>query len=229
MKLLFIHGAGGSPESYYYQTRHFEGSEAVALPGHPEGTPCKTIPAYAEWLRGYIWGKGYEDVVLCGHSMGGGITLQYAVNYPQELKAIITIGSGARLRVHPDYLAEDQEGIRDPDPWNRVAFEEQSDYAPELRKLIAKRRVEVGPAVAYNDMTACDQFDIMDRVGEIKLPTLAICGTEDEMTPPLYSAFLEKRLDNCRTVIIEGATHSVMLERPDLVNPAIEEFVSGLE
>ena len=70
--------------------------------------------------------------MLCGHSMGGGITLQYAVNYPDELKAIITIGSGARLRVHPDYLAEDQEGIRDPGPWNKVAFEEQSDYAPEL-------------------------------------------------------------------------------------------------
>ena len=44
MKLIFIHGAGGSPQSYYYQTRHFEGSEAVALPGHPEGTPVRPSP-----------------------------------------------------------------------------------------------------------------------------------------------------------------------------------------
>ena len=138
------------------------------------------------------------------------------------------MGAGHGCGSTPDYLAEDQEGIRDPGPWNKVAFEEQSDYAPELRKLMAERRVEVGPAVAYNDMTACDQFDIMDRVGEIKLPTLAIVGTEDEMTPPLYSTYLEKNLDDCRTVIIEGATHSVMLERPEEVNSAIEEFVSGL-
>ena len=93
---------------------------------------------------------------------------------------------------------------------------------------MAERRVEVGPAVAYNDMTACDQFDIMDRVAEIRLPTLAIVGTEDEMTPPLYSTYLEKNLADCRAVIIEGATHSVMLERPEEVNGAIEEFVSGL-
>ena len=228
MKLIFIHGAGGSPQSYYYQTRHFEGSEAVALPGHPGGTLCKTIPAYTEWLRGYIWGKGYEDVVLCGHSMGGGITLQYALLYPEELKGIITIGSGARLRVHPAYLAEDQEGIRDPGPWNQAAIDGAADYTPAVRDIVTREKLEVGPAAAYNDMTACDQFDIMDRVSEIKLPTLAICGTEDVMTPVVYTRYLEKNLDNCRTLIIEGATHSVLLERPDLVNPAIEEFISGL-
>ncbi|MCH9037216.1 MAG: alpha/beta hydrolase [Chloroflexi bacterium] len=69
---------------------------------------------------------------------------------------------------------------------------------------------------------------LLDRVGEIKLPTLAICGTEDVMTPPVYSRYLEEHMDSCRTVIVEGATHSIMLERPDLVNRAIEDFLASL-
>ena len=147
---------------------------------------------------------------------------------PRSLRASSPSAAAPAYAFTPAYLAEDQEGIRDPGPWNQAAVDGAADYTPEVRDIVTREKLEVGPAVAYNDMTACDQFDIMDRVSEIKLPTLAICGTEDVMTPVVYSKYLEKNLDNCRTVIIEGATHSVLLERPDIVNPAIEEFISGL-
>ena len=228
MKLLFVHGSGGTEADFYYQTRYFKDSEAVTLPGHPHGKPCSSISGYVDWLRGYIAGNGYEDVVLAGHSMGGGIVLLYGLLYPDEVKALVPISSGARLRVHPEYLADDHDGITDPEAWARDRRERPATYDSSVHTMVLEKELEVGPAVHHNDMTACDHFDIMDRVGEIKLPTLAICGTEDVMTPPIYSRYLEEHMDSCRTVIVEGATHSIMLERPDLVNRAIEDFLASL-
>ncbi|MFQ5873959.1 MAG: alpha/beta fold hydrolase [Dehalococcoidia bacterium] len=228
MKLIFIHGSGGTGADFHYQTRYFQDSEAVTLPGHPDGKACKTLQGYVEWLRGYIHGKEYKDVVLAGHSMGGGIVLLYGFLYPEELKGLISIGSGARLRVHPKYLAEHHDGITNREAWDKLHRQQTYASDPAVHEKLLEQTLKVGPAVTYSDFMACDHFDLLDRVGEIKLPTLALCGTKDEMTPPLYSRYLGEHMPNAQTVIIDGASHSVMLERPQETNSAIEEFLKGL-
>ena len=84
MKLVFLHGAGGSSLSFYYQMRHFRNSKGIDLPGHPIGSPCDSIEGYMEWVRGFIASRRYKDVILCGHSMGGAIAQLYALTYPEE-------------------------------------------------------------------------------------------------------------------------------------------------
>jgi len=99
---------------------------------------------------------------------------------------------------------------------------------PKLKELLKKRALEVGAAVILNDMLCCNRFDIMDRVHEIKLPTLALCGSEDVMTPPKYIKYLADKIDGATEVIIPGATHNVPIEKPDEVNQAIADFLSTL-
>ena len=84
MQLIFIHGSGGCKESWQFQTQYFDKSEAINLPGHPDGDLCPTIEGYTNWVRQYIQSKNYREVVLVGHSLGGGIALQYALDYPEE-------------------------------------------------------------------------------------------------------------------------------------------------
>ncbi|MEE8158604.1 MAG: hypothetical protein V3T78_04460 [Dehalococcoidia bacterium] len=57
-----------------------------------------------------------------------------------------------------------------------------------------EKSFEVGPAVARNDLLCCDRFDVMDRVHEIPLSSLVICGTEDVMTPVKYANYLAERI-----------------------------------
>jgi len=228
MRLIFIHGSGGSKESWTYQTRHFPFSEAVDLPGHPHGRLCPTIPEYADWLKDYIDGQGYQDVVLAGHSLGSGIVLQYALDHPQDLKAIICVGGGARLRVHPKFLEPLEKALTDPALWQQTVDARQDHIPPDLSAVLKKRMMENGPQAFLNDMKACDQFDVMGRLGEIKLPALALCGDEDVMTPPKYSNFLADKIAGCRAVIVPGGTHMAFAEKPDEVNQAIEEFLAGL-
>ena len=231
MHLVCVHGAGSSGLSYYYEAQHFSDCDAVDLPGHPVGKVCTSIEEYTQWLRGYIWGKGYEDVVLMGHSMGGGIVQTYALNYPDELKGIILSGTGARLRVHPDYLKEELEATKDAEKyqiWLANAETALSQVEPGLRELMKEKTASVGPAVEYNDMSACDRFDIMDRVQEISLPTLIIVGSEDIMTPVKYADYLHAKIPNSRKVVFDGATHALNTEQPEKVIPVIEEFLGTI-
>lgn len=228
MKLIFIHGSGGCKESFQYQTQHFTDAEAINLPGHPDGEPKPSIDGYVDWLKGYIKGKGYKDVVLAGHSLGSGIALLYALKHPEDLKGIITLGGGARLRVHPMYIEMLEKAVADEKGMADFFEAGRELIDPKLNEILKKRSIENGPGVALNDMRACDKFDILDRVQEITMPTLAICGTEDQMTPPKYSNFLADKMPNAQAVIIQGGTHMVFAEKPKEVNQAIEDFLKKL-
>ncbi|MEE9198428.1 MAG: alpha/beta hydrolase [Dehalococcoidia bacterium] len=229
MQLVFIHGSGGTGEVWQYQLEAFPGSVAPTLPGHPTGQVISTIEGYARWLHDYIHQNGYRDVVLVGHSLGGGIALQYALDYPGELKAMVPVGSGARLRVHPDFLKELEEAVKgDSGPWLKRQEERTALMEPAFRQKFLQTRMSTGPAPQLNDLLTCDKFDVMHRVGEIKLPTLLICGTEDVMTPVKYHQYLADRLPDARLVIIPGTTHYVFTEKPTEVNQALREFVEGL-
>ena len=229
MKLVFLHGAGNSSLSFYYQLRHFRNSKAIDLPGHPNGKPCTTIDAYVEWVRGFNTARRYKDVVLCGHSMGGAITLQYALRYPEELKGIILLGTGAKLRVHPDFIKRCQEPGANNSQWlegHQVSYQK---VASDLYPVLMQRAKEIGPKVELNDLRACDGFDVMAQVKDIRVPTQVLCGGEDALTPVKYSEYLSREIKGSRQRIIPKGTHFVQLEKYQQVNEAIEEFLAALK
>ena len=229
MKLVFLHGAGGSSLSFYYQMRHFRNSKAIDLPGHPQGTACPSIEGYLEWVRGFNTARRYKDVVLCGHSMGGAITQLYALRYPDELRGIILIGTGARLRVHPDYLNRCENPGEDNSGWIEGQKDTFKKVDSDIYEVLVRRASEVGPQVELNDLRACDQFDIMDEVKDISLPTQVICGSEDIMTPVKYSDYLAQNIKEAREEVISGGSHYVQLERYQAVNERIERFLATLK
>jgi pimeloyl-ACP methyl ester carboxylesterase len=229
MKLVFLHGAGGSSLSFYYQMRHFRNSKAIDLPGHPQGTACPSIEGYLEWVRGFNTARRYKDVVLCGHSMGGAITQLYALRYPDELRGIILIGTGARLRVHPDYLNRCESPGEDNSSWIEGQKDTFKKVDSDIYEVLVRRTSEVGPQVELNDLRACDQFDIMDEVKDISLPTQVICGSEDIMTPVKYSDYLAQNIKEAREEVISGGSHYVQLEKYQAVNEQIERFLATLK
>ena len=229
MKLVFLHGAGSSSLAYYYQLRHFRNSKAIDLPGHSTGKACNDIESYLEWVRGFISARRYKDVVLCGHSMGGAISLLYALRYPEELKGLILIGTGARLRVHQDYL----NLCRQPGPnnanWLAGHMRHFDSVAPDMHPVLSQRAEEVGPEVELNDLLACDRFDVMDQLGKIDLPTQILCGSDDVMTPVKYSDYLTEHMQNARKAVISGGSHFVQMEKFKKVNEEIESFMGSLK
>ena len=228
MKLLFVPGSGGGREEWTCQTRYFTDSEGIALPGHPEGKPYPSVDDYVEWLWSYIHQHRYQDVILAGHSLGGAIVQLYGLKHPEGVKALVLVGTGARLRVLPASIMALEKMIPDETAWKEYLEQRYHLVAPEIRQIIIESRIRIGPAVMLNDFHCCDKFDIMDTVHTIKLPTLIIDGSEDEMTPIKYANFLADKIEGAHKVIIKGGTHFVFTEKPGEVNQAISKFLSSL-
>jgi pimeloyl-ACP methyl ester carboxylesterase len=228
MKLIFIHGSGGCKEAWQFQSKYFKDSIALNLPGHPDGKLCTSIAEYSAWLHSYIQEQGFEDVVLVGHSMGGAIALQYAADYPETLKGIITIGSGARLRIHPDVLKMFEKAVVKPSLATQFSDMTYKLVDPSLVEVLRARDHQNTPAAFLSDFKACDKFDIMERLSEITTPLLAIVGDQDVLTPPKYSTFLVNNVENGQEVLVSGGTHYVFAEKPSEVNQTIEKFIQTL-
>jgi pimeloyl-ACP methyl ester carboxylesterase len=75
---------------------------------------------------------------------------------------------------------------------------------------------------------ACDEFDIMNELGEIKVPTLIISGEEDILTPVKYGEYLSQKISNSKLHVINGAGHFMMQEKPDEFNRVLLEFLNSL-
>jgi len=229
MKLILIPGSGGTEEVWKYQMEYFPNAEAVNLPGHPDGELCTSIEDYTDWLWRYILKQGYSLPVLAGHSMGGAIVQMYALKYPKDVKGIVLIGTGARLRVAPQILSLVQEGIDNPSVWVENFLEVQfARIDTAMKKQVTNKALELGARVQLSDMLCCDKFDVMDKVHQIEVPTLILCGSEDEMTPPKYSSYLAGRISGSNLTIVDGGAHFVFAEKPEAVNQAIERFVNSL-
>ena len=212
-----------------YQTDYFPDSHAVNLPGHSRGQILKSVEECVDWLRRYIKRRGSKEVVLAGHSFGGAIALMYALKHPRELKGIVIIGSGARLRVSPTFLTPCEEAINGNGQKWREMIEEMYRLTPaDYKRGVIEKQKAIGPAVMLNDFLCCDKFDIMDRVHEIRLPALIICGESDVMTPVKYANYLGAKLANSKVVIVPQSGHLVLAEKPVVVNKAIEDFLKWM-
>jgi len=231
--LLFIHGAGGSGELWEEQAAFFKGKHPLFrldLPGHGGSDPRgeDRISSYARWVRlssEKLFTK--KPFVLVGHSMGGAIVLELGLNPPEGLQGIVVVGSGAKLPVTRaifQMLSDNPEAFFET--IGRFAFSPAAPVAMVERFVLVARQCP--PPVIFNDFQACDHFDIRNRLPEIKIPTLVLCGEEDQLTPVKYSRYLHEGITTSSLTLIPNAGHMVMMEQPDPLNRGIESFLATL-
>ena len=227
--ILFVHGAGGGQLTWSLQKGFFERHVypiVIELPGHGEsgGEGEQEVGRYAEHVHSFMRTLGLRKSFLVGHSMGGAIVQTLALRHPEVVKGIVLVGTGARLRVLPAILEGIKSNFKETVPMiTRYAF---SRKAPQefIEKGI-QQLMGVRPEVLYGDFLACDHFDTMEELEKIDLPTLIICGEEDELTPVKYSQYLHGRIKGSRFEVLPKAGHMVMMESAEPFNERVKAFV----
>ena len=158
--------------------------------------------------------------------MGGAIAIDYALRN-SDLRGLVLVGTGARLRVRQDITAKILENYEEAS--KLVArLSVAPNCEPVMVDRIAKEMLKIRAEVTYGDWMACNGFDRMSEVERIMAPTLVICGTDDRLTPPKYSQYLHEKIRNSKLVVIPDAGHSVMLEQHGAFNEALEVFLASL-
>jgi pimeloyl-ACP methyl ester carboxylesterase len=231
--LVLVHGAGGSRLHWPEAVCALPGRRVVALdlPGHGDspGPAASSISAYAGEVLAALDALGLARAVLGGHSMGGAIALTIALEAPARVAGLVLVATGAKLRVSPLIL----EATADPATLASAArtMAEHAfgpGAAAALREEFARGLAATPPGVAHGDFRACDAFDVMARLGELRTPALVVCGGDDRLTPPKYAELLRDRIAGARLELVPGAGHMVMLEEPARVAAAVEGFLASV-
>jgi len=229
--LVLIHGAGGNLYHWPPGLRRLSGHDVYALdlPGHgkSEGPGKASIEGYVQVVHDWAKALNLPPFVIAGHSMGGAIAQTFALRYPEMLKGMILVATGARLRVHPKIL----DGIRTD--MNGVG-EMLVDWAygqmatPEQKRQFLRQFNSVEPDVMYGDWAACNVFDVREQLPAIQMPALVISGSMDVMTPEKYGRYMAENLPNADFALIEGGGHMLMIEQPQMLINAILGFLDRL-
>jgi pimeloyl-ACP methyl ester carboxylesterase len=229
--LLLVHGAGGNLMHWPGDLRRLPGRTVVALDlpghGHSGGAAREDIGAYAEVVAKFAERLSLPRFVLAGHSMGGAIAVEMALRHPEMLAGLVLVATGAKLPVAPELLnaiRSDWESVIT----TLVCRSQGSHVDPNSAHIYLQRLAELDPEVVYRDYAACNVWDRTAELGDITPPTLVICGDSDRMTPLKYSLDLRNGIKAARLIIVPGAGHMVMLERPALVAGAVQQMLRDL-
>ena len=233
-RLLLIHGTGCDSRVFRGLSAELSTDHdvvALDLPGHgnSDGSGFRGVADYAAYCVGLVSALGWEDCVVGGHSLGGGVAIAMALYNPELIKGLMIIDSGARLRVSPEVIKMARliaEGKLKDKGTPRIGFSNKtsSDIVSAVREIT----MDADPNVTLKDWIADDTCDFMARVGKLDLPTLAVCGREDELTPLKYHEYLSQQMPNCSLRIIDDAGHWSFVEKPREFLEAVRPFLKQL-
>ncbi len=232
--LLFIHGAGQSHATWRLQedifTNHPEFNFiAIDLPGHgsSDGSAFSTVEEYKDFVLEFIRRLELSEIILIGHSMGGGIAMLIAIENPEILRACILVATGAKLSVAEQTLElvkSNYESFCDISPQRMFA----EDSPKELKQKFKIGLLDTGQHVCYQDLIACNDFNIINEVDKINLPTLIISASKDILTPLKYGKYLHQKIYASEFSQIKGSGHFIMQERAQEFNSVLTDFLNDL-
>ena len=231
--LVFLHGSGGSARFWQAQVEGLVekvNALAIDLPGHGDSRRegQNTVEGYAATTIKFLDDIDPPGPIPCGLSLGGAITQQLLLEDPDRFGAGILIGTGARLRVLPaifEAIQNDYAGF--VEMLCKLSSSEKTD--PRKIKPFREDLNRCSPDVTYGDFQACNQFDVMARLKDIRVPVLVISAQEDKLTPPKYADYIESAMPHAVRAHIAEAGHIAPLEKPRAVNQAIMDFLDNID
>jgi pimeloyl-ACP methyl ester carboxylesterase len=177
----------------------------------------------ADWTIALLDAVRAPKAHLIGHSMGSLIALDTAARHPARVTALSLIGTAATMTVGPDLLkaaeADDEAAIDMVSIWG-LGFRAElgGSLAPGLWMHGGAQRIleRCKPGVLFNDLSACNAYqNAVAAAATIKVPATLVLGERDMMTPAKTGKALAAALPSSRTVVLAGAGHMMMAERPD--------------
>jgi 3-oxoadipate enol-lactonase len=244
--LLFVHGFPLNHAMWQPQIDAFSKKHRVIVPdlrgfGESTVTPgTVTMEDFADDLHGILHGVWVDKpIVLCGLSMGGYVAWQFFRKYRQQLKALILCDTRAtadtpeaaagRHKLAEAVLANGSQVAADamlPKLMSAKTTERWPDLVATVQSMMVRNK-PAGIAAALLGMA--ERPDCTDLLPQIDVPTLVICGQDDQISPPAEMQRIADSIPQAQFVQIPNSGHLSPLENPDAVNGAINRFLISLD
>lgn len=200
-----------------------------------------TIADMADDAAGLLDGLGIARAHLLGLSMGGMICQEFALRHPGRLDRLVLTGTGAaqaRARFDPISIwsfvkAHDPEGLTFAAQQFVWLFSEgflrNHEAVNQTMQMLASNQNPVSAEAFQRQAAAYVKHDALNRLGQVKAPTIVISGEQDRLTPPWICREVADAIPNAKYLLVkgDGSSHVLPLERPDDFNRAVLAFLQG--
>jgi pimeloyl-ACP methyl ester carboxylesterase len=237
--VLYLHGLGGGGkwESFHMAMATVTQTVAPNLPGWSGPGPLESLKScadYATLCLKLLQALDLPKVVIVGHSIGGAIAAQMAVEAPDAVSRLVLI---------------DPLGLDVPEaPGTDLATLDEEAFATAAfaRLGLTARAQAYGFGAEWENVRSGPEFErqwkgrnlvvanlefangqLTERLAHLGLPVLLVWGREDGIVPVHQGEVWRTRLANARLEVIEKAAHLPMIERAETANRVIRDFLVG--
>jgi len=215
-----------------------------------EAVDNPSVEAFAHFCNAFITGKGLQDAVVGGHSLGGLIALRAALDQPNRLRGLILVAAaGLGRRVSPALQVAGLPVIGDlaagMSRWAPGAVVRVASRAPMLfgrpwrvsrswlvdqyQRAQDGRFMEATLRALRMQVGVGGQREVLlDALPALSLPTLVIWGTNDRVVPLAHGDAAAAALPAGRLRVLDGLGHVPHVEDPDRVASALRDFLDAL-
>ena len=245
LPVLFVHGFPFDRTVWRHQLATLSRVRRIAADfrgvgdsGAPPGADGYSLARYADDLVAVLDAVGVRQAVLCGVSMGGYVIFELLRRHPERVKALIL----ADTKPEPDSA----EAKRGREELTQVAQREGQDAVIErlLPQLLAAATQATQPEVAGQVRkmahrwsvpglvgalrTLRDRPDSTDTLRGVRVPTLVLVGSEDQIAPPDTARAMAQLIPGAQCHVVPAAGHIAPLEQPLATSRVVADFLRAL-
>lgn len=251
--MLFLHGVGSSAEVWKPSVERFAAAGVrvvcVDLPGHGESSKEPgdySLGSLASSVRDLIEHLGLGPVILVGHSLGGGISLQFLYQYPAYVAGLILVSSGGLGRETNMALrlaSVPGSGVVIAAAFNSATLSAIHTTQRAVRRLRRRQKLDEGALERFRWLTMPEYRhtflatlrSVVDHSGQRvsaleklhlsrSIPVLIIWGGDDPIIPPSHGKLAHSMLEDSELIIFEGHGHEPHRSDPDRFYDSIESW-----
>jgi pimeloyl-ACP methyl ester carboxylesterase len=244
--LLLIHGVTGYLDGWKYVRQPLARHVHLILPdlrGHGRSDKPSihySVEMFVHDLLGLLDLLHIDQCIVAGHSLGGFIAQQMAVDAPERVRALILICTAPKVDVEAAlaqvrliqalYGLSPEEAVRKKMEIEYVNPQKIRATPGMMEFLLAD---ETQRQINQNShgwaQGAAARFDVEERLGEVRAPTLIIQGAQDTTFPPRWGKYYREHIRNAVLRVIDGTSHSIQVEQPEALADAIIKFCKTLK
>lgn len=255
--VLFIHGILGSQHQWAHLVDKMDDDHRVLVPdlfGHGESAKPLgdySLSAHAAAMRDLLDHLGVERVTLVGHSLGGGIAMQFFYLFPERVERLVLVSSGGLGREVNLILrsatlpgAKQVLSVLASAPVlsqvealgrgaSKIGWRPGADIGAIWRGFSSlgdreSRQAFLATTRAVIDIggQSVSAHDHLEGAG-LPISTMIVWGTKDRMIPVEHARSVQRSLPDCRVELFEGAGHFPHLDDPDRFARVLREFIAS--
>lgn len=249
--LILVHGLGGYAENWMYNVsvlaKHFK-IYVLDLVGFGKSDKAEapyTYDYFAKFVHDFMEKMHIEKAHLIGHSLGGGIVLQFALKYPEKVKKLVIVASSGlgkkasmihritSLPIIGKWITKpSRKGISrlyESMVYNKeVITEEMVELGYQMFALPGAQKVYLSTTRAAINFFGQKQKAINPIRRNLQLidsPVMVIWGQQDKILPLSHAYIAKKQIKNVTTHLFDQCGHVPMVEHPEEFNIAVDQFL----